>query len=58
LLVPGLRDETLTISNFTGHPSLTLRAGFVEVDQARSDGRRTPRIHCRSFLPSGACRTG
>ena len=31
LLVPSLRDEMLTISNFTGHPSLTLRAGFVNV---------------------------
>ena len=31
LLVPSLRDEMLTITNFTGHPSLTLRAGFVEV---------------------------
>ena len=29
LLVPSLRDEMLTIANFTGHPSLTLRAGFV-----------------------------
>ena len=29
LLVPSLRDEQLTITNFTGHPSLTLRAGFV-----------------------------
>src|SRR5439155_1342698 len=28
LLVPSLRDEMLTLSNFTGHPSLTLRAGF------------------------------
>ena len=37
LLVPSLRDETLTIGNFTGHPSITLRAGFVEVSQARSD---------------------
>ncbi len=37
LLVPSLRDEMLTISNNTGHPSLTLRAGFVEVSQARSD---------------------
>src|SRR5215471_16788617 len=34
LLVPSLRDEMLTISNFTGHPSLTLRAGFVEVSEA------------------------
>jgi len=37
LLVPSLRDEMLIITNFTGHPSLTLRAGFVEVSQARSD---------------------
>ena len=37
LLVPSLRDEMLTITNFTGHPSLTLRAGFVEVAKARSD---------------------
>jgi Asp-tRNA(Asn)/Glu-tRNA(Gln) amidotransferase A subunit family amidase len=37
LLVPSLRDEMLTITNFTGHPSLTMRAGFVEVTQARSD---------------------
>jgi Asp-tRNA(Asn)/Glu-tRNA(Gln) amidotransferase A subunit family amidase len=37
LLVPSLRDEMLTISNFTGHPSLTFRAGFVNVSQARSD---------------------
>ena len=37
LLVPSLRDEMLTITNHTGHPSLTLRAGFVEVAEARSD---------------------
>jgi Asp-tRNA(Asn)/Glu-tRNA(Gln) amidotransferase A subunit family amidase len=37
LLVPSLRDEMLTITNFTGHPSLTLRAGFIEVSEARSD---------------------
>src|SRR5260221_4518083 len=37
LMVPSLRDEQLTITNFTGHPSLTLRAGFVEVSEARSD---------------------
>lgn len=37
LLVPSLRDEMLTITNFTGHPSLTLRTGFVEVRKARSD---------------------
>lgn len=37
LLVPSLRDEILTITNFTGHPSLTLAGGFVEVGEARSD---------------------
>jgi Asp-tRNA(Asn)/Glu-tRNA(Gln) amidotransferase A subunit family amidase len=37
LLVPSLRDEMLTLTNFTGHPSLTFRAGFVEVSEARSD---------------------
>jgi Asp-tRNA(Asn)/Glu-tRNA(Gln) amidotransferase A subunit family amidase len=42
LLVPSLRNETLVISNFTGHPSLTLRAGFVRVSQARSDWAPDP----------------
>jgi Asp-tRNA(Asn)/Glu-tRNA(Gln) amidotransferase A subunit family amidase len=42
LLVPSLRDEMLTITNFTGHPSLTLRAGFVEVTLARSDWAPDP----------------
>jgi Asp-tRNA(Asn)/Glu-tRNA(Gln) amidotransferase A subunit family amidase len=42
LLVPSLRDEMLTITNFTGHPSLTLRAGFVEVTKARSDWAPDP----------------
>src|SRR5262245_6989032 len=42
LLVPSLRDEILTITNFTGHPALVLRAGFVEVMQARSDWAPDP----------------
>jgi Asp-tRNA(Asn)/Glu-tRNA(Gln) amidotransferase A subunit family amidase len=42
LLVPSLRDEMLVISNNTGHPSLTLRAGFVEVMKARSDWAPDP----------------
>jgi Asp-tRNA(Asn)/Glu-tRNA(Gln) amidotransferase A subunit family amidase len=42
LLVPSLRDEMLVVTNFTGHPSLTLRAGFVEVQQARSDWAPDP----------------
>jgi Asp-tRNA(Asn)/Glu-tRNA(Gln) amidotransferase A subunit family amidase len=39
LLVPSLRDEMLTISNFTGHPSLTLRAGFGQVPRRGATGR-------------------
>jgi Asp-tRNA(Asn)/Glu-tRNA(Gln) amidotransferase A subunit family amidase len=42
LLVPSLRDEILTITKFTGHPALTLRAGFVDVKQARSDWAPDP----------------
>ena len=42
LMVPALRDEVLTITNFTGHPSLTLPAGFVEVREARSDWAPDP----------------
>ncbi|HXY41489.1 MAG TPA: amidase [Vicinamibacteria bacterium] len=51
LLVPSLRDEMLTISNHTGHPSLTLRAGFVEVSQARSDWAPDPAHPLPSFSP-------
>jgi Asp-tRNA(Asn)/Glu-tRNA(Gln) amidotransferase A subunit family amidase len=42
LLVPSLRDEMLTISNHTGHPSITIRSGFVEVSEARSDWAPDP----------------
>jgi Asp-tRNA(Asn)/Glu-tRNA(Gln) amidotransferase A subunit family amidase len=42
LLVPSLRDESLVVSNYTGHPSLTLRTGFVEVKEARSDWAPDP----------------
>ena len=42
LLVPSLRDEMLVITNNTGHPSLTLRAGFVQVSEARSDWAPDP----------------
>jgi Asp-tRNA(Asn)/Glu-tRNA(Gln) amidotransferase A subunit family amidase len=42
LIVPSLRDEMLTTTNFTGHPSLTLRAGFIEVSKARSDWAPDP----------------
>jgi len=52
LLVPSLRDEMLTISNFTGHPSLTLRAGFVEVTQARRDWAPDPAHPLATFSPA------
>ncbi len=51
LLVPSLRDEILTITNFTGHPSLTLRAGFVEVPEARSDWAPDPAHPLPKFSP-------
>ena len=51
LLVPSLRDEMLTITNFTGHPSLTLRAGFVQVFKARSDWAPDPNNPMPTFSP-------
>src|SRR5256714_7913077 len=51
LLVPSLRDEMLTISNFTGHPSLTLRAGFEQVSEARSDWAPDPKNPLPKFSP-------
>jgi Asp-tRNA(Asn)/Glu-tRNA(Gln) amidotransferase A subunit family amidase len=51
LLVPSLRDEMLVITNNTGHPSLTLRAGFVEVAEARSDWAPNPQHPLPKFSP-------
>jgi Asp-tRNA(Asn)/Glu-tRNA(Gln) amidotransferase A subunit family amidase len=51
LLVPSLRDEFLVITNFTGHPSLTLRAGFVEISEARSDWAPDPKNPLSKFAP-------
>jgi Asp-tRNA(Asn)/Glu-tRNA(Gln) amidotransferase A subunit family amidase len=51
LLVPSLRDEMLTIANFTGHPSLTVRAGFVNVSEARSDWAPDPKHPLPTFNP-------
>jgi Asp-tRNA(Asn)/Glu-tRNA(Gln) amidotransferase A subunit family amidase len=51
LLVPSLRDEMLTITNHTGHPSLTMRAGFVEVAEARSDWAPDPSRPVPKFSP-------
>jgi Asp-tRNA(Asn)/Glu-tRNA(Gln) amidotransferase A subunit family amidase len=63
LLVPSLRDEMLVITNFTGHPSLTLRAGFVEVSEARSDwapvpGRPLPKFKPARRVPHGVTLIG
>jgi Asp-tRNA(Asn)/Glu-tRNA(Gln) amidotransferase A subunit family amidase len=52
LLVPSLRDEMLTVSNFTGHPSLTLRTGFVNVSEARSDWAPDPNNPLPKFSPA------
>jgi Asp-tRNA(Asn)/Glu-tRNA(Gln) amidotransferase A subunit family amidase len=51
LLVPSLRDEQLTITNATGHPSLTMRAGFVQVSEARSDWAPDPSHPLPKFDP-------
>jgi Asp-tRNA(Asn)/Glu-tRNA(Gln) amidotransferase A subunit family amidase len=51
LMVPSLRDEQLTITNFTGHPSLTMRAGFVSVSEARSDWAPDPANPLPKFNP-------
>jgi Asp-tRNA(Asn)/Glu-tRNA(Gln) amidotransferase A subunit family amidase len=51
LLVPSLRNEMLTISNNTGHPSLTLRTGFVKVGEARSDWAPDPAHPLPKFDP-------
>jgi Asp-tRNA(Asn)/Glu-tRNA(Gln) amidotransferase A subunit family amidase len=51
LLVPSLRDEMLVITNNTGHPSLTLRTGFVKVSEARSDWAPDPNNPLPKFNP-------
>src|SRR5271168_5004624 len=51
LLVPSLRDEILHITNNTGHPSITLRTGFVEVSEARSDWAPDPNNPLPKFSP-------
>ena len=41
----------MNITNATGHPSLTLRAGFVEVSEARSDWAPDPKKPLPKFSP-------
>ncbi|MFZ6820059.1 amidase [Undibacterium sp. Ji22W] len=52
LLVPSLRDEMLTISNHTGHPSLTVRTGTVTITEARSDWAPNPNKPSPQFSPA------
>jgi len=63
MLVPSLRDEILTITNHTGHPALVVRAGFVEVGEARSDWAPDPANPMPKFspprrVPHGICLLG
>ena len=51
MLVPSLRNDMLTISNQTGHPSLTLRTGTIEVSEARSDWAPDPANPLPRFQP-------
>jgi hypothetical protein len=56
LLVPSLRDEMLTISNFTGQPALTLRAGAsCKFPKREATGLRTRAGRCRNSIPRAAC---
>ncbi len=52
MLVPSLRDEMLTISNHTGHPSLTLCTGSVQISEARSDWAPDPAHPLPKFATS------
>ena len=45
------RRDAHASSNFTGHPSLTLRAGFVDVSEARSDWAPDPSNPLPKFSP-------
>ena len=63
LLVPSLRDDMLTVSNHTGHPSLTLRTGAVSIGQARSDwvpdpAKPLPRFDPPRMVPHGVTLIG
>lgn len=63
LLVPSMREEMLTLSNHTGHPSLTLRTGFTTVTEARSDwapdpARPAPKFASPRRVPHGVTLIG
>ena len=52
------RAEMFVIASNSWHRPQTLRAGFVEVSEARSDWLRIQSIPCQSFLRRDECRTG
>jgi Asp-tRNA(Asn)/Glu-tRNA(Gln) amidotransferase A subunit family amidase len=52
LIIPSLREDILIITNNTGHPSLTMRAGFIEVSEARSDWAPDPAHPLPKFSPA------
>lgn len=63
LLVPGLREEMLTVSNCTGHPSLTVRTGTITVDEPRSDwapdpAHPAPKLAAARTVPHGVTLVG
>ncbi len=51
MIIPSLREDILIITNNTGHPSLTMRAGFIEVSEARSDWAPDPAHPLPKFSP-------
>lgn len=51
LIVQWLQDDQLTLTNFTGLRSLTLRAGLVEVSEARRDWAPDPANPLPKFGP-------
>jgi Asp-tRNA(Asn)/Glu-tRNA(Gln) amidotransferase A subunit family amidase len=57
LLVPSLRDEMLTITNFTGHPVAHTSRGFREVSRARSDWAPDPSMPLPNSRRHGECLT-
>jgi Asp-tRNA(Asn)/Glu-tRNA(Gln) amidotransferase A subunit family amidase len=52
MIIPSLREDILIITNNTGHPSLTMRAGFIEVTEARSDWAPDPAHPLPKFSPA------
>lgn len=52
---PSLAGPMLVVTNYTGHPSLTLRTGFTTIDRLRSDFavERPPAVSPPARVPHG-----